>query len=151
MTDLHSVYVGALLVAAVLSVGVVVYALRKRRNRQDRLAVTLAVMMSITCAWSVGSLGAHLSASASATWFWFGLSNVATFALPVTWTVFAAHYAGYDRHVTRRTIGLLAVVPALTFLTMVTNGFQAGSWPTPDSSAETLTLPTRPAGRTTST
>ncbi|USZ72560.1 histidine kinase N-terminal 7TM domain-containing protein [Natronosalvus halobius] len=123
MTDLRSVFVGALLVAAVLSIGVAVYALRNRRNRQDRLTTVLAVMMAVTCAWSVGSLGAHLSASATATWFWFGLINVATFALPVSWIVFAAHYANYDRHVTRRTIGLLAVVPALTFLTMVTNGF----------------------------
>ncbi|WP_312908153.1 histidine kinase N-terminal 7TM domain-containing protein [Natronosalvus caseinilyticus] len=123
MTDLRSVFVGALLVAAVLSMGVVVYALRKRRNRQDRLTTILAVMMAITCAWSVGSLGAHLSASATATWFWFGLINVATFALPVSWLVFAAHYANYDRHITRGTIGLLAVVPTLTFLTMVTNGF----------------------------
>lgn len=123
MSEQRIAYVIALLVAAMLSAGVALYALRSRSERSDRLPTLLAAMMSVIGVWALGSLGAYTSVSESVTWFWIGVSYLSTFALPLTWFAFAAQYAGYGRHLTRRTIGWLAAVPAFAFLAMLTNRY----------------------------
>ncbi|MFP8958795.1 histidine kinase N-terminal 7TM domain-containing protein [Natrialbaceae archaeon A-CW3] len=121
MTERDTLYIVALLVAVVLSVGVALYGRWGTHQRDDRLATLLAAMMSVTALWAIGSLIAHVTVSETATFAGFGMSNVATFLLPVAWVTFALQYAGYGPHLTQRTLGALLAVPTLSFLGMVTN------------------------------
>ncbi|MCU4752144.1 ATP-binding protein [Halobacteria archaeon AArc-curdl1] len=123
MTDRNLLYLVALAIAAALAVGISIYAVRSSHRKGDRVRLLLAAMMAVTALWSVSSLFAHLTVSESMTLFWFGLSNVSTFALPVVWFVFAFQYAGYGRYLTKLTVSGLLVVPLFSLGTLVTNSW----------------------------
>ncbi|WP_252699049.1 histidine kinase N-terminal 7TM domain-containing protein [Natronosalvus vescus] len=123
MAERDTLYIVALLVAVVLSVAVALYGRWGTHQRDDRLATLLAAMMGVTAFWAMGSLIAHVTVHETATLAGWGMSNIATILLPIAWVTFALQYAGYGSHLTPRTVGVLLVVPVVSFVGRITNPF----------------------------
>ena len=120
MEDRNLLYVGALAIAIALSLAIAGYAIANE-NRRRKLRWLLAAMMIVTAIWSTSSAMTHLTTDSATTLEWHAMAAVPTFVLPVIWLLFALEFAGYDRIVTKRTIGVLSIVPGIALVGMVTN------------------------------
>ncbi len=97
-------------VAALVSLGVVIMPLNRRRSPG---AVTLAVILCGFGLWSLADGLQWASANLEAQLFWNRLRFVAVELSTVLYAVFAAQYLGQDLWVTPRNVLLIYVVPVL--------------------------------------
>ncbi|WP_134671181.1 sensor histidine kinase [Halorussus marinus] len=115
-----TVPVAASILATVVSLGVAVFAWRRRRMPG---AVPLAAFTVATAVWTGGNALQIASTSLGAKLFWVDVQYVGTVVVPLAWFAFACEYAGREEWVTRRSLAVLAVIPAITILLAWTNGY----------------------------
>lgn len=115
------VVVGGAVVATLVGVTAV-------RQRPDPMAWPLAVAMFAVAAWAIPHAVSFGFTSPARVAFWTRLQYPGTVLAPVAYLVVALRYAGYGRWLSRRTYGLLAVVPALTLVVVWTNPSHGLLW-----------------------
>lgn len=114
-----------LLVAAVVSAGVAVYAWRRRKTRG---ASAFALLMVSVAEWSFG-YGLELAGADLPTkLLWAKLQYAGIIGVTFMWLVFALRYTGRGRWLTLRSIALGAVIPMTTLLLVLTNEAHALIW-----------------------
>lgn len=113
-------------VASLLTAGIGVF------YRKHTGARSLSVLMLAVTWWSVTNMVAIATTDLGVTHFAYKLMYPAVAIVPVVWFVFAIQYTGRIRHPTRREVGALLVVPALTALLVWTNGYHGLFWSSTD-------------------
>jgi PAS domain S-box-containing protein len=121
----YTPYALPLLLAAALSVGLALFAWRRRETPG---AGALAVLMVGVFAWSFGYALEFAAAGLAAKVFWAKVEYLGIVTVPAAWLVFALRYAGRDRWLTRRNVALLADLPAVTLLLAATNEAHGLVW-----------------------
>jgi PAS domain S-box-containing protein len=112
--------VGLSVLAAAISVAVATFAWRRRGTTG---AVPLTVFTGATAIWTAGNALQAASTTLAAKLFWVNVQYVGLSVVPVGWFAFACEYTGRDEWVTRRTLGMLAVFPAVLIGLSVTNQY----------------------------
>lgn len=119
-------YIIPLLIAAVISITLALYAWQRRSSAPA--AVSFAMLMLAIAEWSVGYAlemgGTYLPAIT----FWAKIEYLGIVTAPPAWLIFALHFANRDKWLTRRNLGLLAVVPVITLLLVWTNEAHGLVW-----------------------
>ncbi|MBK9710395.1 MAG: GAF domain-containing protein [Kouleothrix sp.] len=111
-------FVIPLVVAAMLSAAIAVFAWRRRRVQG---AIPLAVLALAAGTWSLGYAGELSSADLATSLIWAKAQYLGIGAVPVAWLALALQYTRHDQWLTRRTILLLALMPLATLLLAWTN------------------------------
>ena len=104
-----------------ITVGVTA-ALMAWRERPEPGAVPLTVMLIGGSIWSALFVFELQAPTVSEKLFWSNLQWIGVVLVPVGWLCFALEYSGHDRYVTVRSIGALAIIPAITVGLALTEG-----------------------------
>jgi diguanylate cyclase (GGDEF)-like protein/PAS domain S-box-containing protein len=102
--------------ATVISLTIGVYAWR---NRGARGARAFAVLNFVTIVWILGDIVNRLNDTYTGQWIGESIRYLGGVSMPVALLVFVYQYCG--RPVSRRTVFLIAILPAISWLLMVTN------------------------------
>jgi signal transduction histidine kinase len=102
LVSLVTVFVG--LTAAVLA----------WRERSEPGALPLAALLAGQCWWSVFFVFELQAATLAGKALWSNVQWVGVVVIPVAWLLFALEYTGRDRHLDRRLVAGLLVIPAIT-------------------------------------
>ena len=114
----YTPYFFPLIVGALISLGLALFAWRHRRTPG---ATSFAVLMGCVAWWSIGyaiqlsliALGAKVILS--------NINYTAIFIIPMAWLAFALQYTGYEKWLTRRNLVLLSVIPIILLGVIWTN------------------------------
>jgi len=90
-------------------------------RRRVPTAGALAAVMASVAIWSLASAAEMSSNSLTVALQWVKVEYLGIATVPVTWLIFALHYAGRSAWLTSRRLALLFVVPLVTILLMATN------------------------------
>jgi diguanylate cyclase (GGDEF)-like protein/PAS domain S-box-containing protein len=121
----YTLYVIFLFVAAAILVGSALHAWRRCSTPG---ATALAVLMVAGAVWAVAyamSLGA---AEPSMRIFWGEIKYLGIVVVPLAWMIFALQYTGREEWVTRRTLALLAIEPAVSLTLIFTKEAHGLFW-----------------------
>jgi signal transduction histidine kinase len=115
-----SVYysIAPLVVGALLSTGLIVFAWR-RRPAPGTISL-IALMLAVTL-WTIGYMLELATVDPDAKLIWATFKYAGIVVVPVFWLTFALEYTGQIQWVTRRTLLFLLITPALTLLLSLTN------------------------------
>ncbi|MFC7074926.1 histidine kinase N-terminal 7TM domain-containing protein [Haloarcula halophila] len=119
------VHVGLLALSVVTTTGLAGYAWRHRYEHGATAFLGLMIGFSVSSATHlIGLLTTDLG------WrlFWEYLQWTGTAVVPVFWFLFALTYTGYDEVIDRRTVAVLAAVPAVTIVLTWTNHWHGLMW-----------------------
>jgi PAS domain S-box-containing protein len=112
-----------LLASTVVSASLAVFGLLyDRLIRHDRRVVAFATVMLGTAAWTLGYSFQFASAELASKRTWAAVAMAGEAVVPAAWCTFALVYARRDEWLTRRRIGILWAIPALTVVLAATNG-----------------------------
>ena len=112
-------FVSGYLLAAALGVGIAFYLVRNHWDRPASRAFGL--LAAILGLWSMGMVLRVLSTSMATKQVVHVAMYACIYATPLLFLVFAVRYSGYDRWLSSRSVGSLAVVPAVGWLALLTN------------------------------
>lgn len=84
------------------------------RERPEPGAAPLVAMLAGQVVWSTCLVFELQASTLGAKLFWEELTWLGIVVIPVAWLLFALEYTGRDQYVRARTVGALAVVPAIT-------------------------------------
>jgi PAS domain S-box-containing protein len=87
------------------------YAAWKRRGAIGALAFTFLMLSAFEWSLSYGISLGLISTSVDLYIFWSNIRYFGIAGAPLAWMLFALQYAGYDKYLTRRNIGLLLIMP----------------------------------------
>jgi signal transduction histidine kinase len=118
-------YIPLLLVAAILSTALALYA-RKRIAASG--AATFMSLMLAAAVWSLAYALQLGSVSRKAKLFWTWFQYIGVVAVPGLWLAFVLQYTGQGRWLTRRNSTLLLVEPLVTLLLVWTNQTHRLMW-----------------------
>jgi signal transduction histidine kinase len=93
------------------------------RERPEPGAVPLALLLLTQCWWSATLFFRIDAAGLAAKTFWLNVSWVGVPFIPVTWLFFSLEYTGHSEYVRPRYIALASVIPAITAVLALTNGY----------------------------
>ena len=110
---------------AALAAGLSVYALRRRGIPGARMAALFMAAVSLWGAAYAVELGATDLASNI---FWSKVGYVGIVLVPLSWLGFTMEYTGRGERLDRRTLALLAFLPALTLVLVFTNEWHRLFW-----------------------
>ena len=120
----YPIYLLSLLASAMLTVGVALYAWRRRATP----GAAALVWCTLLCTWLSLTEGLMvISRTPQAAGFWYNLRYIALAGLPVAWLAFILHYSGYGEWLTRRRLLLLSAIPLLITVMIWTNAWH-GLW-----------------------
>ncbi|WP_049900298.1 histidine kinase N-terminal 7TM domain-containing protein [Halococcus agarilyticus] len=119
------VYVTLLAVSAAATVGLGLYAWRRRRAPGARAFAGLMAAMTV---WSAAGAATTVSFDPGAHLFWENVQYFGIAFVPVCWLLFATAYTGYDEVVSRRSICLLSALPVATLALVWTNPWHGLVW-----------------------
>lgn len=122
-------------VSGLLSLGVGVYALRRRGGNPT--VGSFGVLLFATSVWCFGFMARVLGASVDTKLVWLLVGYVGLVTFPPALLVFSLYYTGNGGWVTRRTVALLGGVAFIFVAAMATNGFHGVFFTNPSLSAET--------------
>lgn len=91
------------------------------RRRQAPAARAMLYLAVASCYWSATNALELLSPTLDGKTFWVGLEYPGIVSVSVLWFLFAMRYTGRDLWLTRRKLGLLVVIPAVTVVLVATN------------------------------
>jgi len=139
MTWPYMPYIVILLVAAVISAMLAVYAWR---HRPAPGAGSLTVLMLAGVEWSLASVPELTSSDLPTKLFWSRVEYIGICTAPLAWLAFALQYTGRGRWLTRRSAVLLTVVPLITLLLAFTSDWHDWFWSNPrlETIAPSLTV-----------
>lgn len=103
------------------------------RERPDPMAWPIALLMFAVAGWAIPHAISLGYTDTNTIAFWHRVRYPGTVLAPVAYLVIALRYAGYDRLLTRRVYGLLAVVPLLTIIAVWTNSIHRLFWQSLDT------------------
>lgn len=98
------------------------------RRRPATGATPLVLMATAIAQWCLTSGLELASMDLASKVFWSRAQYLGIVAVPVLWFCFALAYTGRENRLTRRTLSLLAVVPAITLLLVWTNDAHGLIW-----------------------
>ncbi len=107
-----------LIVAIVASSFICIYGLK---NRQARGSQTFIVVCAASIVWMAGNLIGRFNETFFGQWFGEVITYVGIVVLPVALFVFVNQYCG--RTITKRTIINLSIIPAISWLMLLTNQY----------------------------
>ncbi len=122
----YSVYIWPLIFSGLLAL---VLAMIIWRRRPGAGIVPFTALQLALVVWTLCDVTALSLVDDSYRVFFTRLSYIGITAVPVAWLLFVLEYTGHNRWVTRRTVGLLLIEPALMMIAVYTNpaeGFHAG-------------------------
>ncbi|MEW6229465.1 MAG: histidine kinase N-terminal 7TM domain-containing protein [Bacillota bacterium] len=93
------------------------------RRRSVPGAMPLALFMFAMVECSIGNALKMCSVDLAGKTFWADIEYVGIVAVPVTWVAVALEFFGRGEWLTRRNVGLLLVIPAVTVLVIWPNSF----------------------------
>ncbi|HEX5505515.1 MAG TPA: histidine kinase N-terminal 7TM domain-containing protein [Thermomicrobiales bacterium] len=111
-------YLLPLLLAGLLPLALAAVAWRRRAA--PGAAAAAGLLLAVAC-WALAYLPELASVDLPDKLFWYRLKYVGIAATPLAWLVFALHYTGRARALTRRTWPVLAVGPLATVALALTN------------------------------
>jgi len=111
-------YVLPVIIAAVTSAAIALYAWRRRSAPGAR---PFALLMLAVTEWSLGYVLELGSPNLSAKTFWSNVNFLGIAIVPIAWLAFALQYTGRGKWLTRRKLALLAIEPLVTLLLAWTN------------------------------
>jgi len=117
----YTPYALPFIVSGIISLPVALVAWRRRRSVPG--AMPLALFMLAMVEWSIGNALEMCSVDLAGKTFWTNVEYVGIVAVPVTWIAVALEFSGRGEWLTRRNVGLLLVIPAVTVLMIWTNSF----------------------------
>jgi PAS domain S-box-containing protein len=126
----YTPYVAPLILAAVVSAPLTVYAWRRRAAPG---AAPLALFMLAVAVWSLGTALELAGADVATKVFWAEVQYLGVVTVPAAWLAFALQYtdtrdqAGRS-YLTRRNLALLAIEPLMTLLLVLTNDYHGLMW-----------------------
>jgi two-component system cell cycle sensor histidine kinase/response regulator CckA len=118
-------YLPPLLITAVISTALALYACRRRHVPG---VVSFAVFMLAVVEWSLAYALELGSTSLSVKVLWVRVEYLGIVTVPVAWLVFVLRYTGREKWLTRRTLVLLVVVPLVTQPLVWTNESHSLIW-----------------------
>jgi PAS domain S-box-containing protein len=125
MNSTTTLYALPLAVAVALAATLALYAWRRRSTPG---APFFAIVMLALTEWTLGYALELTSNDLSAAIFWAKMQYLGLASMPVGWLLFALHWAGYTRWLTRRNLLLLLIIPLLTLTLVVTNETHGLIW-----------------------
>src|SRR5947209_9350956 len=87
-------------------------------------AAVFCLLMLAVAEWALGYALELVSPDLPTTLFWDNIAWLGSVSAPTLWLVFALHYTGRARWLTRPIVALLAVEPLVTLLLVWTNPLQ---------------------------
>lgn len=111
----HTVFLFAA-AAALLSVAVAVW-----KNRDVTGSPAFLFLLGSMILWAIAYAFQIAGANESTKIFWANVNHIAVAAVPVSWLCFALQFTGRKRLLTRRSVGMLSVVPIIYILLVWTN------------------------------
>ncbi|MDZ7850743.1 MAG: histidine kinase N-terminal 7TM domain-containing protein [Halodesulfurarchaeum sp.] len=83
----------------------------------------LSVLLVGQVWWSISTLYRIQSPGIEGKLFWLVVMWIGVVLIPLAWILFTLEYSGRDQYITNETIGMLAVVPLLTILLVLTHSY----------------------------
>ncbi|WP_435096408.1 histidine kinase N-terminal 7TM domain-containing protein [Halarchaeum sp. P4] len=128
MNVLTALFLGGLVVAALVDAAVAVYAWCRRPAAGS---LSLCALTVANGWWALGYLFELLAVDLPTKLLWARLEWLGVLAGPVAWLCFALTYTGRDRYVTPGTVAVASVVPALAYVAVWTNPLHGLMWTAP--------------------
>lgn len=107
-----------LLAAAIISIGLAVYAWQRRLTPG---AVSFSLLMTAISVWLLAYMLEILTDDPALRLIWSNFTFLGVTIVPVAWLLFALEYTGRSKWITRRNVALLFIFPALTLIAVWTN------------------------------
>jgi len=117
-----------LLISALISCSVAIYAWTRRINTAD--AFWLSLLAVATAEWTFGYALEIAGADLSTKLFWGKLQYLGISAIPLFWLIFAYNHANPGNRLTHRRIYLLSILPGITTILGLTTEFHRLLWQT---------------------
>jgi PAS domain S-box-containing protein len=118
-------YIAPLFIATIISLGLSLYAWRRRPVSGTAAFVWLALAVAI---WSLAYALELGSVALESKIFWGKVQYLGIASLPPLWAVFALQYTNPGRWLTRRNLLLLAIIPIITIALVWTNEVHSLIW-----------------------
>ncbi len=122
----QTVVVGMLWITALTSLGIAVFAWRRRHMGNWAMPFTILALAVVI--WSTAYATEVASATQAAKVFWAKVEYLGIVTVPVAWFVFALQYTGHTDWLTRRRLLALGISPAFTLLFVSTNERHGLNW-----------------------
>lgn len=119
-------YTLPLLISASLAIAVALFVRRRRTVPGSR---PLIVLSSAAAVWSFAYALEIAATPMPIALFWARVQYLGIMTLPVAWLAFALEYASLQRWLTRRTLVVILIIPALTQIAVWTNDSHGLIWP----------------------
>ena len=124
----YTPYILPLIVSAIISGFVALYVWQRRATASGARALTL---LALACAeWSLGYALEIAGTDLPTKVFWGKIQYFGIVTVPLAWIVFAYTYSTKGIRMTRRTVSLLSIVPAITLLLALTTERHGLIWKT---------------------
>jgi len=105
-------------VLAIVSSGLITY------EHQERRVLAGALLVLGSSIWLLMQALELTSASLPTKFFFYMIRYVGIVTVPVAWLILAMLISGYERHVTKRNVAALTVIPIVTLFLVSTNSYQ---------------------------
>jgi diguanylate cyclase (GGDEF)-like protein len=121
----HTPFLLPLMASALLNAALGAFAWR---HRSVPAARSFAGLMACCAWWSLFYGGYQATTDLWAKHLFADLVQLAAIAVPVAWFAFTARYTGRDRWASRRGLALIAAIPLLTAVLLLTNEWHGWFW-----------------------
>lgn len=122
----NSPYILPLLIAALISSLVAIYAWTRRASASSAIALTI---LGLTIAeWSLGYALEIAGTDLSTKLFWGKLQYIGIAGMPLFWLIFAYNHANQGNRLTHRRMFLLSIVPVITIVLVFTTEMHGLVW-----------------------
>ncbi len=113
-------YIWLLMVSAVISLSLGIYALSRRRNSKG--AISFILSMLVVTIWSLANALEMSATDFSTKLFWANVQYFAFGYSPVTLLALCLQFTGYDRWIQNKRILWFAIIPTITIILIWTDG-----------------------------
>jgi PAS domain S-box-containing protein len=122
----YSPYIFPLLVSTIIASFIAIYVWQRRATASGAMALAL---LALACAeWSLGYALEIGGADLPTKIFWGKSQYVGITTIPLLWIIFAYSYATKGIRMTRRTVSLLSIMPAITLILVFTTELHGLIW-----------------------
>jgi signal transduction histidine kinase len=91
------------------------------RNWKTGIAPCFTLLMAAATLWTFGSIGEIMSTGLALKYFFVCIEYPGIVTVPVAWFFIVLHYTGGSRYLTKKTIPLFFIIPALSVILVLTN------------------------------
>lgn len=93
------------------------------RERPEPGSMPLAALLAAQCWWSVTLFFQIQATGFGMKVLWLNVSWVGVSIVPIAWLFFSLEYTGYIDFISRRSVVLVSLIPAITVVVALTNGY----------------------------